>query len=110
MLATRPRGSQRRLQRADDRQSGHGQVDAGGPVTTILPPLTEAESLETTRIYSATGRLPADEPLMTRRSFRTRHHTISDAGMVGGGNPPAPGEISLSHHGVNCQSNLFLNS
>jgi magnesium chelatase family protein len=69
---------------------------------TILPPLTEAESLETTRIYSATGRL-GGEPLMTRRPFRTPHHTISDAGMVGGGNPPAPGEISLSHHGV-----LFL--
>src|SRR5262249_2267435 len=72
-------------------------------LATILPPLTEAESLETTRIYSATGRLPYDEPVMTRRPFRTPHHTISDAGMVGGGNPPAPGEISLAHHGV-----LFL--
>jgi magnesium chelatase family protein len=70
---------------------------------TILPPLTEAESLETTRIYSATGRLPAGEPLLTRRPFRTPHHTVSDAGMAGGGNPPAPGEISLAHHGV-----LFL--
>jgi magnesium chelatase family protein len=70
---------------------------------TILPPLTEAESLETTRIYSATGRLHADEPLLTRRPFRTPHHTVSDAGMAGGGNPPAPGEISLAHHGV-----LFL--
>jgi magnesium chelatase family protein len=69
---------------------------------TILPPLTEAESLETTRIYSATGRLDG-EPLLTRRPFRSPHHTISDAGMVGGGNPPAPGEISLAHHGV-----LFL--
>src|SRR5579883_1526009 len=70
---------------------------------TILPPPTPAESLETTRIYSALGRLKADEPLLATRPFRPPHHTISDAGMVGGGNPPAPGEISLSHHGV-----LFL--
>src|SRR5437762_829321 len=70
---------------------------------TILPPLTPSESLETTRIYSALGRLKADEPLLATRPFRDPHHTISDAGMVGGGNPPAPGEISLAHHGV-----LFL--
>src|SRR6185437_8419854 len=70
---------------------------------TILPPLTPTESLETTRIYSAMGRLPAGEPLMKRRPFRTPHHTISDAGMVGGGTTPSPGEISLAHHGV-----LFL--
>jgi len=65
--------------------------------------LTPVESLETTRIYSAMGRLSADEPLMKRRPFRTPHHTISDAGMVGGGTVPSPGEISLAHHGV-----LFL--
>jgi magnesium chelatase family protein len=70
---------------------------------TILPPLTPAESLETTRIYSALGRLKPDEPLLATRPFRPPHHTISDAGMVGGGSTPAPGEISLAHHGV-----LFL--
>jgi magnesium chelatase family protein len=81
---------------------GTGKSMLAQRLATILPPLSEVESLETTRIYSATGRL-GDEPLMTRRPFRTPHHTISDAGMVGGGNPPAPGEISLAHHGV-----LFL--
>ena len=70
---------------------------------TIVPPLTPAESLSTTRIYSALGRLEADEPLLAARPFRDPHPTISDAGMVGGGSTPAPGEISLAHHGV-----LFL--
>ena len=82
---------------------GTGKTMLAKRLATILPPLTPHESLETTRIYSAIGRLPAGEPLMTTRPFRSPHHTISDAGMVGGGSVPAPGEISLAHHGV-----LFL--
>ena len=82
---------------------GTGKSMLAARMATILPPLTEAESLETTRVYSATGRLPTNQPLLTCRPIRTPHHTISDAGMVGGGNPPSPGEISLAHHGV-----LFL--
>ena len=82
---------------------GTGKTMLAQRLPTILPPLTPGESLETTRIYSAMGRLRSDEPLLTVRPFRPPHHTISDAGMVGGGNPPAPGEISLAHNGV-----LFL--
>jgi magnesium chelatase family protein len=82
---------------------GTGKTMLARRLPSILPPLTPAESLETTRIYSALGRLKPDEPLLATRPFRDPHHTVSDAGMVGGGNPPAPGEISLAHHGV-----LFL--
>ena len=67
---------------------------------TIMPPLTPAEILSTTHIYSALGRLKPDEPLLATRLFSDPHHTISDAGMVGGSNPPSPGEISLAHHCV----------
>ncbi len=70
---------------------------------TILPDLSAAESIETTRVYSAMGRLPPGQPLLAQRPFRSPHHTISDAGLVGGGSIPVPGEISLSHNGV-----LFL--
>src|SRR5215217_2992210 len=82
---------------------GGGKTMLTRRLPTILPPLTPAESLETTRIYSALGRLEPGQALLAQRPFRSPHHTISDAGMVGGGNPPSPGEISLAHHGV-----LFL--
>src|SRR6478672_2744258 len=83
--------------------TGPGKTMLAKRVPTICPPLTAAESIETTRIYSSVGRLAPGQPLMARRPFRSPHHTISDAGLVGGGNPPVPGEISLSHNGV-----LFL--
>jgi magnesium chelatase family protein len=82
---------------------GTGKTMLAQRLPIIMPPLTPMESLETTRIYSALGRLNPDEPLLAKRPFRAPHHTISDAGMVGGGSTPAPGEISLAHHGV-----LFL--
>ena len=82
---------------------GSGKTMLAKRVPTILPTLSAGESIETTRIYSAVGRLAAGQPLMARRPFRDPHHTISDAGLVGGGSTPAPGEISLSHNGV-----LFL--
>jgi len=80
---------------------GSGKSMLAKRLPTILPMLTPQESIETTRIYSAMGKL--DSPLLAKRPFRAPHHTISEAGLVGGGNPPAPGEISLSHNGV-----LFL--
>ncbi|UUO05056.1 YifB family Mg chelatase-like AAA ATPase [Blastopirellula sp. J2-11] len=82
---------------------GSGKTMLAKRVPSILPDLTPGESVETTRIYSVTGRLPANQPLLTRRPFRSPHHTISEAGLVGGGNPPSPGEISHSHNGI-----LFL--
>jgi magnesium chelatase family protein len=82
---------------------GTGKTMLAQRLPTILPALTPAESLETTRIYSAMGRLSSEEALLATRPFRSPHHTISDAGMVGGGSTPAPGEISLAHNGV-----LFL--
>jgi magnesium chelatase family protein len=82
---------------------GSGKTMLAKRVPTILPVLSADESIETTRIYSAVGRLPANQPLLARRPFRAPHHTISNAGLVGGGSTPTPGEISLAHNGV-----LFL--
>ncbi len=82
---------------------GSGKTMLAKRIPTILPMLTAAESIETTRIYSAVGMLKANQPLMARRPYRAPHHTISNAGLCGGGSPPSPGEISLSHNGV-----LFL--
>ncbi|MGE3241327.1 MAG: YifB family Mg chelatase-like AAA ATPase [Pirellulales bacterium] len=82
---------------------GSGKTMLAKRMPTILPVLSAEETIETTRIYSATGRLPAGQPLLAKRPFRAPHHTISNAGLVGGGSTPAPGEISLAHNGV-----LFL--
>ncbi len=79
---------------------GSGKTMLAKRVRTILPELTPSESVETTRIYSATGRLATNQPLLATRPFRSPHHTISEAGLVGGGSNPAPGEISLSHNGI----------
>jgi len=82
---------------------GSGKTMLAKRLPTILPDLTAEESIETTRIYSALGRLEPGKPLLATRPFRNPHHTISDAGLVGGGSTPSPGEISLAHNGV-----LFL--
>lgn len=82
---------------------GTGKTLLAQRLATILPPLSPEESLQTTRIYSAVGRLEPGQPLLLRRPFRAPHHTISEAGLVGGGSTPSPGELSLAHQGV-----LFL--
>ena len=82
---------------------GAGKTMLAQRLSGILPRLSLEEGLETTRVYSVLGLLSNSQPLITRRPFRAPHHTISDAGLVGGGIYPKPGEISLAHNGV-----LFL--
>lgn len=82
---------------------GAGKTMLAKRLPSILPPLTLQEALETTKIHSVAGKLPANTTIISRRPFRSPHHTISDAALVGGGGMPQPGEISLSHNGV-----LFL--
>jgi magnesium chelatase family protein len=92
---------------------GHNVILKGAPgvgktllaraLPSILPKMTLAEALDVTRVYSVANALPPDQPLIRTRPFRTPHHTISHAGLVGGGSWPRPGEISLAHRGV-----LFL--
>ncbi|MBI4340601.1 MAG: YifB family Mg chelatase-like AAA ATPase [Chloroflexi bacterium] len=82
---------------------GSGKTLLARSLASLLPPLLPEEALEVTKIYSISGMLPQDTPLIVQRPFRSPHYTISHAGLVGGGRWPHPGEITLSHRGV-----LFL--
>jgi magnesium chelatase family protein len=82
---------------------GSGKTMLARRMPTILPDMSVQEALETTKIHSVAGRLPVDSALIATRPFRSPHHSISYAGLIGGGAIPKPGEVSLAHHGV-----LFL--
>jgi magnesium chelatase family protein len=82
---------------------GSGKTMLAQRLPSILPPLTHEETLESSQVHSVIGKLPQGEPLLTSRPFRAPHHSISEAGLIGGGSIPRPGEVSLAHHGI-----LFL--
>jgi len=82
---------------------GSGKTMLAQRLSGILPPMDLQECLEASQVHSVAGTLPADSPLLKTRPFRSPHHTISEAGLIGGGTIPRPGEVSLAHHGV-----LFL--